>query len=250
MTESVCEKDKCNYCEAMLYAGLSKPEVEEVRALLTQCTGEPRAVLFSAGDPSTFLLLIREGQVKLTAPDIKGREHVIGLVGPGYFLGFDTFGVPQHSYTAESLTPTVFCRIDHHDLMALLQRNPKVSINVLRALNEQLAQARMLIRAVGQKTSVEKIASLLLDLLPGPQAALNLSRQEIAEILGLRVETVSRIMAQLRREGVVDTARRRTTIRKRARLRLLGGRIFRLTSTADAEPLPRRRRAATEKRAR
>lgn len=94
---------------------------------------------------------------------------------------------------------------------------------------------RALIRVLGQKTSVGKVASLLLDLLPAEPdgeparpTPLYLSRAEIAQILGLRVETVSRIMAELRRDRVLQTSHRQIVVRNRARLRLLAGRILRV----------------------
>lgn len=241
-----CEGDQCRYCEGVLYSGLSPEETAQVRGLLSLTTHEPHTVLFNAGDPSTDLFIIREGQVKLTAPNIKGHDHIIGLVGSGYPLGFDTIGVPEYSYTAETLTPAVLCRIEHRDLMQLLMRNPKVSLNVLWAVNEQLAHARTLIRVLGQKTSVGKVASLLLDLIPAQAdgeparpTSLYLSRSEIAQILGLRVETVSRIMAELRRDRILETSHRQIIVRNRARLRLLAGRILRLGPGLDAERAPR-----------
>lgn len=237
-----CDGDQCRYCESLLYAGLPPEETAEVRGLLSFGTSEPHTVLFHAGDASTHLFIIREGQVKLTAPNIKGQDHIIGLVGPGYPLGFDTIGVPEYSYSAETLTPTVLCRIEHRDLMQLLTHNPKVSLNVLWAVNEQLAQARTLIRVLGQKTSVGKVASLLLDLVPAEPDGepvrpmpLYLSRSEIAQILGLRVETVSRIMAGFRRDRIVETSHRQIVVRNRARLRLLAGRILRVGPGLDAE---------------
>lgn len=251
MGMQVCEGDECTYCESVLYSDLSPEETAEVRGLLNVGTSEPHTVLFQAGDPSTHLFIIRDGQVKLTAPTIKGDDHIIGLVGPGYPLGFDTIGVPEYSYSAETLTPTVLCRIDHQALMQLLMRNPRVSLNVLWAVNEQLAHARTLIRVLGQKTSVGKVASLLLDLIPAEPdgepaqpTPLYLSRAEIAQILGLRVETVSRIMAELRRDRILETAHRAIVVRNRARLRLLAGRILRVGRGLDSERAPRRSKAA------
>ena len=103
-----------------------------------------------------------------------------------------------------------------------------MSLNVLLAVNEQLAQARNMIRALGQKTAVEKVSALLLNLFPQngtgkAKAALHLSRHEIAELLGLTVETVSRIMAELRRKGIIHAPRGRIVISARERLETLAG---------------------------
>jgi CRP/FNR family transcriptional regulator len=224
------KNNNCQYCEAKLYAGLSGKQVKELDGRLGLCRSGPRQILFRAGDPSKYLYVVREGQLKLTRTDIDGHEHLLNLVGPGYFLGFDAIGNSSHSYSAETLTPTVFCRIKHDDIVWLLAEAPKVSLNILLAVNEQLAQARNMIRALGQKTAIEKVAALLLSLYPpsakggnGKVGALHLSRQEMAQILGLTVETVSRIMAELRRKGIINAPRGRIVVCARARLQALAG---------------------------
>jgi CRP/FNR family transcriptional regulator len=224
------KNNNCEYCEAKLYAGLSGKQVKELDGRLGLCRSGPRQILFRAGDPSKYLYVVREGQLKLTRTDIDGHEHLLNLVGPGYFLGFDAIGNSAYSYSAETLTPTVFCRIKHDDIVWLLAEAPQVSLNILLAVNEQLAQARNMIRALGQKTAIEKVAALLLSLYPpsaaggsGQAGALHLSRQEMAQILGLTVETVSRIMAELRRQGIIHAPRGRIVVSARARLEALAG---------------------------
>ncbi|GAB4512953.1 MAG: hypothetical protein Tsb0026_17240 [Sulfuricaulis sp.] len=204
-------------------------------------------MLFRAGDPSTQLYVIREGQVKLTRTDIDGHDHLLNLVGPGYFLGFDTIGNPSYSYNAETLTSTVLCRIKHNDIVRLLKEEPRVSLNVLLAVNEQLAHARDLIRVLGQKTAIEKVAALLLSLYPpnpeggnGKTEALHLSRQEMAQILGLTVETVSRIMAALRRKGIINAPRGSIVVSARSRLQALAGDPMRANPSRKQSPSQRK----------
>ncbi len=244
-----CQGDEeCRFCEAKLYSGLPQEQVRDIRDLLSLCNTGPGDMLFRAGDPSIYLYVIHEGQIKLTRSDVSGHERLIGLVGPGYLLGFDTIGNPMYSYSAKTLTPSVFCRIKHSDIMKVLAKNSKVSLNVLLAINEQLAEARTLIRVLGQKTAVEKVAALLLNLLPlkmdeeaGKTQALHLSRYEMAEILGITVETVSRIMAQFRREAIIKAPRGSISIRNREQLEALAGSPLQLGPPSDI----RARRALT-----
>lgn len=246
--------NNCHYCETKLYAGLSDRQVKELDGRLGLCRSEPRHTLFRAGEPTKYLYVVREGQVKLTRTDIDGREHLLNLVGPGYFLGFDDIGNSSYSCSAETLTPTLFCRIKHDDIVWLLKEAPQVSLNILLAVNEQLAQARNMIRALGQKTAIEKVAALLLSLYPpetkggsGKAGALHLSRIEMAEILGLTVETVSRIMAALRRKGIINAPRGRIVVSAHARLQALAGdspvaKLARKKSPLHRKPSPRRAR--------
>lgn len=238
---SSCNNQDCQFCEARLYSGISRKQVNEIRGRLTYHQYGPREIMFRAGDPSTDLFVIREGQVKLTRTDINGHEHLISMVGAGYFLGFDTIGNPLYNYSAETLAPTVFCRVKHSDMMRIIRQYPKVSLNVLLAVNEQLAQARNLIRVLGQKSAAEKVAALLLSLIPPPfegqddaAQALHLSRIEMAEILGITVETVSRNMAEFQRKGIIDAPRGSIVIHARKRLRALAGVPLRAASSTDA----------------
>ena len=66
--------NNCEYCEAKLYAGLSDRQVKELDGRLGLCRSEPRHMLFRAGDPSKYLYVVREGQLKLTRTDIDGRR--------------------------------------------------------------------------------------------------------------------------------------------------------------------------------
>ncbi len=230
MSACACHNEECLFCEAKLYTGLTEGQVCEIRGMLSRQVNDTHDVLFRYSEPSQYLFMIRSGQVKLTTSGVDGNEHIIGLVGAGYLLGFDNIGDTVHSYTAECLTPTVLCRIGYRDMMRVLGGNPRVSLNVLQAMNEQLIQARSLIRVLGQKSSMEKLASFLLSLVPERSdnadeelLPLHLSRNEIAEVLGITVETVSRIMAKLQRDGVIDAPRGGIHIHDRKQLQILAG---------------------------
>lgn len=247
----VCSTDNtlCDFCKAKLFAGITGKRLEVLGRRLTNCRSPARLMLFRAGDASQYLYVIREGQVKLTRMDIDGHEHLLDIAGPGYFLGFDAIGNSSYTYSAETLTPCMFCRIRHGDIVPLLNEEPRVSLNVLLAVNEQLGQARKLMRVLGRKTAAEKVAALLLNLYPsktdgetGKVGGLHLSRQEMAKILGLTVETVSRIMAALRRKGVINAPRGRIVISARGRLQALAG--------GSLVTPPSRRKAATPRKRR
>ncbi len=253
MSACSCVNQECLFCEAKLYAGLSEGQACEIRGMLSRHVNDPNDVLFRASEPAQFLYMIRSGQIKLTTSDADGNEHIIGLVGAGYLLGFDNIGATVHSYTAECLTPTVICKIKHRDMMQVLAENPKVSLNVLHAMNDQLVQARSLIRVLGQKSSIEKLASFLLsvapqqaDKMPEERLPLNLSRCEIAEVLGLAVETVSRIMARLQRDGIIDAPRGGIHIRNRKQLQMLAGSPLHLAPPNGVGGAARPRQAAGE----
>jgi CRP/FNR family transcriptional regulator len=228
MHDCVCQNEDCVLCAAHLNFGLSSDQVCDIRGMLSMREYGPREILFRESEPGTQLFLLRRGQVKLTALGTDGREQIIDLAVSGRLLGFHSVNDPAYAYTAETLTPTTVCKIRHTDMLKVLAQNPEVSLRVIDILNRELTAAHTLIRMLGQKTAMEKVATFILSLVPADQIApaellLPMSRQEIAELLGLTIETVSRLISELRREAVIDTPRGHIRIQNLARLRSLAG---------------------------
>lgn len=228
MYDCVCQNEDCVLCAAHLSMGMTSDQVCHIRGMLSQREYGAREILFREGEPGTQLFLLRRGHVKLTALGTDGREQIIDLAVSGRLLGFHSVNDPAYAYTAETLTPTTVCKIRHTDMLKVLAQNPEVSLRVIDILNRELTAAHTLIRMLGQKTATEKVATFILSLVPVDQIApaellLPMSRQEIAELLGLTIETVSRLMSELRREAVIDTPRGYIRIQNLDRLRTLAG---------------------------
>jgi CRP/FNR family transcriptional regulator len=141
-----------------------------------------------------------------------GRQQILRIAVAGQLLGIETFKGQRYPFTAETLTDVIACRINHNDLRQTIEMNPAVSLRVIESLSQQLDQAESLIRDLGLKTSLEKVSSFLLSLIPqrgkpDAELPLRLSRREIAEMLGLTEETVSRIMADFARKKVIESGK-------------------------------------------
>ncbi|MDH3513750.1 MAG: Crp/Fnr family transcriptional regulator [Gammaproteobacteria bacterium] len=195
-----------------MYPGLSKEQICQLRERLIRELYEPREVLFREGDPADHLFALRSGQLKLTSSMQDGRQQILRIAVAGQLLGIETFKGHRYPFTAEALTDVVACKINHDDLRKIIESNPAISLRVIETLSHELDQAEMLIRDLGLKTAPEKVASFLLSLLPlrGDQNAdlpLRLSRREIAEMLGLTEETVSRVMADFSRKNIIGSGR-------------------------------------------
>jgi CRP/FNR family transcriptional regulator len=230
MSECFCQVDDCVLCVAQLHSSLSLEQVCEVRGLLTRQRFEPHQSLFLAGEPNTHLYVVREGQIKLTTLSSDGREQIIGLGLAGHLIGFDDVRDTAHTYSAVALTSAQVCKVAHADMLKILAENPQAMMRAINVLNEELGRAQSVIRLLGHKTSSERVASFLLSLLPPGKhngdpldVPLPLSRQEMAELLGLTIETVSRHMSELKREGIIDAPRGRVQILNTPRLQALAG---------------------------
>lgn len=243
MDDCACNVEECLLCEARLYVGLNHEQACSIRGLLSHHRYDTHDTLFRQGEPSEHLFVLQEGTLKLTLTDVDGREQIVGLPMAGQLLGFNTISEREYAYTAQSLTPSMVCMIRHRDMLEVLNQNPKVAMRTIEMLNHELTQARSLIRILGQKTAVEKIATFILSLQPDPHhtgngqmLALPLSRQEMAELLGLTVETVSRLMSEFKREGLIEAPRGHVRILHRERLVGLAGSVD--TPTLSKYPPP------------
>jgi CRP/FNR family transcriptional regulator len=232
MSNCLCHADDCLLCEAHLHEGLSDAQACEIQGLLRRSSMQPQETIFRQGDASDWLYIVRAGQLKISVNGADGREQIMRIAVAGQLIGYDTVEDLHHPYTATALTAVRLCGIRHRDLLRVLEQNLEVSRRMVQLLNQELSQAQVLIHILGQKSSAEKIAAFLLSLIPEqgrpePEAAipLPLSRREMADMLGLTVETVSRLMAELRRERVIEAPRGYIHILDRKRLHAYAGPI-------------------------
>lgn len=170
---------------------------------------------------STFSIIV-EGVVKLVAVDADGHNQIVGLQFPSEFVGRPyADGAPV---LAEAATDLDVCAFSGSAFEALMQSHPDLEHSILKRTLDDLDSARRWMFMIARKTAEERVASLLVLIADklrdecengsgGTPAdlefSLPLSRTEIAECLGLRLETVSRQFAALKAEGLIATGRRR-----------------------------------------
>jgi len=246
MSACLCHADDCLLCEAHLHVGLTEEQACEIQGLLMKHTAEPQEIVFRQGETSDWLYVIQGGQLKLSVTGPDGREQIMRIAVAGQLIGYDTVDELHHPYTATALTPVRLCGIRHRDMLRVIDQNLEVSRRMVQMLNQELSQAQALIHILGQRSSAEKIALFLLSLVPGhsredmpEDLAMPLSRQEMADMLGLTVETVSRLMAELKRERIIEAPRGRLRILDRKGLHAYAG-------TAPLKPTRPRLRPANE----
>lgn len=166
------------------------------------------AVLFHAGAPAQALYAIRQGAIKTTRVTPAGDEQIIAFHTPGEVLGLEAFSMREHAYDAIALEASVCCEVP---LPLLSEDNAHVrelSSAIVRLLSEATAPRINLARGSAR----ERVTNFLLDLaerlekrgIDAQELWLSMSRQEIADLLDTRIETVSRTLQQLHRERAIQ----------------------------------------------
>lgn len=174
------------------------------------------------GDPARRIMEVVDGAVMLTKLLPDGRRQVVELLGPG-----DVFGLAScdaYACSAETLTAAT---ITTHDRSAL-ERDPILAARLLRRFEAQLCAMHSHALVLGRMSALERVAFFLMRLMPegvvGGTLRLSMTRQEIADFLGLTLETVSRAFSELKRRGLVALLRAdEVKIHDRGTMRRLAG---------------------------
>lgn len=164
---------------------------------------------------------VLSGVVKLTKTLSDGRQQIVGLQFAPDFLGRPFLA--ESVITAEAATDVQLCSFPRRAVERMMEQQPELEHRLLRQTLKELDQAREWMVTLGRKTAAAKVASFLLmiarniDPAAGPARRgaafdLPLSRAEIADFLGLTIETVSRQLTRLRGDGVIRIERNRHVI--------------------------------------
>ncbi|RMD49497.1 MAG: transcriptional regulator [Alphaproteobacteria bacterium] len=208
----------CNDCPIRARAVCSRcqphelAELELIKSYVTYRAGE---TLVWAGDTMHFVGSVVTGVATISHTLEDGRRQMVGLLLPGDFVGRP--GRERAQFDVTAATDLVLCRFRRRPFEQLLERTPHLSERLLEMTLDELDSAREWMLVLGRKSAREKIASLLAVLarryallhrqnLEGGavEFELPLTREAIADYLGLTLETVSRQISALKREGVIE----------------------------------------------
>lgn len=179
---------------------------------------EPGDVIFMQGQPSAHVYVVTKGIVKLCTHCPEGREQIVGLCSPERALaGLQSLNDKHYAYSAIATAKVRVCKISHRTLLACIHDDGDLAVRLVKAVSEQLAHSRALTEVLGHTCAAAKIASFILLMIPKSEHGncgfpLPFSRMEMASLLGLREETVCRIMADMHRHGAIDAPRGRMEI--------------------------------------
>ena len=208
---------ECGDCPIRHRAVCARCETDEL-ALLEQIkyyrSYQAGQTIVWSGDRMDFVASVVTGIATLTQTMEDGRRQMVGLLLPSDFVGRPGRNVAAYDVTAT--TDVVMCCFRKKPFEDLMGRTPHIAQRLLEMALDELDAAREWMLLLGRKTAREKIASLLaiiarrdaslnLKRTGGPMAVdLPLTREEMADYLGLTLETVSRQISALKKEGVIN----------------------------------------------
>jgi CRP/FNR family transcriptional regulator len=163
-------------------------------------------------DAAASVFSLTEGLLRLSKLLPDGRRQIAGFLFPGDFLGITM--EEEHAFTAEAVAPSTMCRFPRARFDEFVSKHPSLESRLYAVAAHELAAARQQLVLLGRKTATERVASFLL-MLAGrcphqKELALPMSRTDIADYLGLRIETVSREISGLKADRIIRLTGRQT----------------------------------------
>ncbi|MCZ0960134.1 helix-turn-helix domain-containing protein [Paracoccus sp. EF6] len=217
--------ERCGDCPIRYRAVCAHCETDEL-ALLEGMkfyrNFEPGQPIVWEGDRMEFVGSVVTGVATLTQTLEDGRTQMVGLLLPSDFLGRPSRDIAP--YNAIAATKVVLCCFRRKPFEQMMRTTPHVAHRLLEMTLDELDAAREWMLLLGRKTAREKIASFIAIIArrdaalhkrdPGGRMRIDLplTRESMADYLGLTLETVSRQVSALKRDGVIELAGKRTII--------------------------------------
>ncbi|WP_066553652.1 Crp/Fnr family transcriptional regulator [Croceicoccus bisphenolivorans] len=216
--------DSCQTCvvrNRAICADLEFDEVELLNAIGRRRTLSAGEQLLWEGEDAVLVANVIEGVLKLSNSMEDGREQIVGLVYPSDFIG-RPFGATT-PYGVEALTDARVCVFARRDFDNFARQHPRLEHKLLERTLAELDRTRAWMLLLGRKSAEERLATFLLEISQRLEPVtcadpansrhdtieMPFSRQQVGDVLGLTIETVSRQFTKLKRDGVIDLPSRR-----------------------------------------
>ncbi len=210
-----------------LFADLEPAEIERISEVAVPRSFEAGNTVFREGDHSDACYVVRSGLFRVTRTYPDGRAITLATLMPGDFFGeLAMLDGEVRSASVEAVDSGELLGLPAVDMLALLERNPEITVKVATALTRRLREANERISRQSFQTVPSRVAGVLSQLAAEEigdgverEVTIRMKQADLAQLAGTSRESVSRFLADLERAGVVESGRARVTIIDPARLR-------------------------------
>ena len=217
MIEPEGTAEPCITCEARAHSvcnAVDHADLDRLAALATPLVMEAGRCFIEEGDPAEHFFNVTQGTAKLFKLLPDGRRQITGFATTGHFLGLAVSSI--YAFGAEAVDEVRVCRFQRTKLRLMLDDYPAMEKRLLEVASNELVAAQEQMLLLGRKTARERLASFLVArastatgvTLFGQHGAsvvsLPMTRSDIADYLGLTIETVSRTLTRFKTEKLID----------------------------------------------
>ena len=204
-----------------LFQDLSPAENTQVNRAARQRKLVSGATIFQEADPAEYIYVLESGRIRLTQITPDGQQIILHHIAPGEAFGVVALlsNIP-YPVTAQAVTESVILAWDRATLIKLMNSYPRISLNAIKILSDRVRDFQDRIRELTTERVERRIARALLRLArqagrkeqDGVRIDLPLTRQDLAEMTGTTLFTVSRTLSLWESQGLVHSRREQVTI--------------------------------------
>lgn len=198
--------------QVSLFSDLADKDLRDLESVVRERSFRKNEVIFHAQEPGNALFVIKRGRVKISMDDKGGREIILRILEAGDFFGEMSLldGEPR-SAKVSSLDLCQALILSREEFLRFIPRHPGVVLKMLTTLSRRLRKADEKISRLVFADAYEKVASVLMEIVEerkiplniGTEIPISFTRKELADQVGLSRETLTRVLADFQRAGVV-----------------------------------------------
>lgn len=195
--------------QAPLFNGLSQEQLSQIRQIaIDKFYNKGKTVFLESDDCNGFYIVVA-GKVKIYKVSLEGKEHILHIYGPGNPFGeVPVFSGRKFPANAEAILKSHLLFIPRPAFVDLISENPSLSLNMLAVLSMRLRQFTVQIENLSLKEVPARLASYLVYLADeqatGDFVFLTISKGQLASLLGTIPETLSRILAKMSKQDLIQ----------------------------------------------
>ena len=219
---------RCGFChnelcvkKVPIFSSLSNEEVGKISDLITHKEFKKGELLMHDGERSENIVIVHEGSAKAYKYTTDGREQILYVFSEGDFFGEQNLLTDRTAtYSVEALQTVRTCMFSKSQFQTLLYQYPDIAVKIIAELGERMARLENAMQGMGVRNVDNRIGGILLEFAAkygieekeGTLIHLPLSREGIANYLGVARETVSRKLGQLENEGIIRSVNNKSIL--------------------------------------
>lgn len=206
---------ECVLCPTRIqsvFSALGKEELKNIDQVKRCVEVKKGETIFEQGAVPRGLFCVNKGKLKVVRIGSEGKEQIVHLAKPGDIMGYRAIlGNDLYSCSGIAIENSLLCFIPIETFVGMVEKNARLSLNVMKLFSEELKEAEKDITDIAQKTVRQRLAQTLLVLKgmygfenDGISLNVNMTREDLAGIVGTARETATRTLQDFKDEHIID----------------------------------------------
>lgn len=195
----------CSIRDMVLFADLNEQDFSQIHTPIDDMSFAADAVLYAEGVQALGVFTLRKGMVKLVRSTADGRERIVRVLRPGDVVGLEALATSRYDSEAVAMVESSVCRIPLSVLHHLSANSPRLHMRLMQKWQQALKDADDWLAELNFGTARQRVAGLALKMrdTEQPQFTSFFARDDMGAMLDLKLETVSREISALVRDGLI-----------------------------------------------